>query len=67
MWWAVPEGVTEFSTWREVTTVYHEGVPGHHLQVSQTLLRADTAQPLAAAALLVLRATARAGRCTPSG
>jgi uncharacterized protein (DUF885 family) len=42
MWWAVPEGITEFSTWREVTTVYHEGVPGHHLQVSQTLLRADT-------------------------
>jgi uncharacterized protein (DUF885 family) len=42
MWWAVPEGVTEFSTWREVTTVYHEGVPGHHLQISQTLVRADT-------------------------
>jgi uncharacterized protein (DUF885 family) len=42
MWWAVPEGITEFSTWREVTTVYHEGAPGHHLQVSQTLLRADT-------------------------
>ena len=41
MWWAVPEGMTEFSTWREVTTVYHEGVPGHHLQISQTLLRAD--------------------------
>ncbi|MBL7261833.1 DUF885 domain-containing protein [Paractinoplanes lichenicola] len=41
MWWAVPEGITEFSTWREVTTVYHEGVPGHHLQVSQALLRAD--------------------------
>jgi uncharacterized protein (DUF885 family) len=42
MWWAVPEGVTEFSTWREVTTVYHEGVPGHHLQVSQTMLRAES-------------------------
>ncbi len=42
MWWAVPEGVAEFSTWREVTTVYHEGAPGHHLQVSQALLRADT-------------------------
>ncbi|MFC7278215.1 DUF885 domain-containing protein [Paractinoplanes rhizophilus] len=41
MWWAVPEGITEFSTWREVTTVYHEGVPGHHLQVSQTMLRKD--------------------------
>lgn len=33
MWWAVPEGITDFSTWQEVTTVYHEGVPGHHLQV----------------------------------
>ena len=42
MWWAVPEGQDSFSTWREVTTVYHEGVPGHHLQISQTLLRADT-------------------------
>ncbi|GAB1695062.1 DUF885 domain-containing protein [Krasilnikovia sp. M28-CT-15] len=41
MWWAVPEGMTEFSTWREVTTVYHEGVPGHHLQVAQTQVRAD--------------------------
>jgi uncharacterized protein (DUF885 family) len=41
MWWAVPEGITEFSTWREVTTVYHEGVPGHHLQVSQAVLRTD--------------------------
>jgi uncharacterized protein (DUF885 family) len=35
MWWSVPEGVTEFSTWRERTTVYHEGVPGHHLQIGQ--------------------------------
>jgi uncharacterized protein (DUF885 family) len=42
MWWAVPETQQQFSTWREVTTVYHEGVPGHHLQISQTLLRADS-------------------------
>jgi uncharacterized protein (DUF885 family) len=28
MWWSVPVGETEFSTWRETTTVYHEGVPG---------------------------------------
>ena len=41
MWWAVPEGITTFSTWREVTTVYHEGVPGHHLQVAQTAYRKD--------------------------
>jgi len=38
MWWSVPEGVTEFDTWRELTTVYHEGVPGHHLQVGQATL-----------------------------
>ena len=41
MWWAVPEGNTEFATWKEVTTVYHEGVPGHHLQVGQTQVRAE--------------------------
>lgn len=41
MWWAVPQGVTDFSTWREVTTVFHEGVPGHHLQVGQTAVRAE--------------------------
>ena len=41
MWWAVPAGITDFSTWREVTTVYHEGVPGHHLQVAQTAVRAE--------------------------
>ncbi|HEV8175663.1 MAG TPA: DUF885 domain-containing protein [Actinoplanes sp.] len=41
MWWAVPEGDDEFATWKEVTTVYHEGVPGHHLQIGQTHLRAE--------------------------
>jgi uncharacterized protein (DUF885 family) len=37
MWWSVPEDVESFTTWRELTTVYHEGVPGHHLQVGQTV------------------------------
>ena len=37
MWWSVPDGIDTFATWKEVTTVYHEGAPGHHLQVSQTL------------------------------
>ena len=37
MWWSVPEGVTEFDTWREKTTVFHEGVPGHHLQLGQAV------------------------------
>jgi uncharacterized protein (DUF885 family) len=37
MWWSVPRGVTTFDTWRELTTVYHEGVPGHHLQIAQAV------------------------------
>jgi uncharacterized protein (DUF885 family) len=41
MWWAVADGVEEFSTWREVTTVYHEGVPGHHLQVAQAVYQRE--------------------------
>ncbi|HWV27248.1 MAG TPA: DUF885 domain-containing protein [Aeromicrobium sp.] len=42
MWWSVPEGVTEFQTWRELTTVYHEGVPGHHLQCGLAVHHRDT-------------------------
>ncbi len=38
MWWSVPPGVTEFDTWRELTTVYHEGVPGHHLHIGQAVV-----------------------------
>jgi uncharacterized protein (DUF885 family) len=41
MWWAVPEGEDRFATWQQTTTVFHEGVPGHHLQVAQTVYRAD--------------------------
>ena len=41
MWWAVPDGITSFSTWRQKTTVFHEGVPGHHLQVAQTAYRSE--------------------------
>lgn len=42
MWWSVPEGVTEFAAWQEKTTVYHEGVPGHHLQMGQASYLADS-------------------------
>jgi len=42
MWWSVPEGVETFDTWRETTTVYHEGVPGHHLQVAQATFIRET-------------------------
>jgi len=42
MWWSVPPDVTTFNTWREKTTVYHEGVPGHHLQIGQAVYLRDT-------------------------
>ena len=42
MWWDVPHGVEDFYTWAETTTVYHEGVPGHHLQIAQTVFRAES-------------------------
>lgn len=42
MWWSVPVGVTRFNTWRETTTVYHEGIPGHHLQLGQAVYNRAT-------------------------
>ena len=41
MWWSVPADRESFSTWRETTTVYHEGVPGHHLQIATAVHNAD--------------------------
>jgi uncharacterized protein (DUF885 family) len=42
MWWSVEEGRETFSTWREVTTVYHEGVPGHHLQIATAVYERES-------------------------
>lgn len=41
MWWSVPEGEDTFGLWRELTTVYHEGAPGHHLQHAFALANSD--------------------------
>jgi uncharacterized protein (DUF885 family) len=41
MWWSVPPGVHTFHTWQETTTVFHEGVPGHHLQVGRAVVSSD--------------------------
>lgn len=41
MWWSIPEGLEKLTTWRETTTVFHEGVPGHHLQIAQAVYRSD--------------------------
>jgi uncharacterized protein (DUF885 family) len=42
MWWSVPDGVETFSTWKEVTVVYHEGVPGHHLQSAHAMAERES-------------------------
>ncbi|WP_407650250.1 DUF885 domain-containing protein [Actinomarinicola tropica] len=39
--WYPTLGKTRFPLWREVSICYHEGVPGHHLQIAQTKLLAD--------------------------
>lgn len=41
MWFSFTDDHKIFSTWRETTTVFHEGVPGHHLQSAQAVYRAD--------------------------
>lgn len=41
MWWSVPAGEDTFHTWQELTTVYHEGVPGHHLQLGMAIAQRE--------------------------
>jgi uncharacterized protein (DUF885 family) len=39
--WYPTLGKTRFPLWGEVSIAYHEGVPGHHLQVAQVMYLAD--------------------------
>jgi len=41
MWWSLPPSRDEFVTWRETSTVYHEGAPGHHLQIATAVDRSE--------------------------
>ena len=41
--WYPTLGKTRFPLWGEVSICYHEGVPGHHLQVAQVRYLADAA------------------------
>ncbi|MCP2343292.1 DUF885 domain-containing protein [Actinomadura rupiterrae] len=42
VWWTVPAPDTEMITWTVPATMYHEGVPGHHLQLGATTLNTTT-------------------------
>jgi uncharacterized protein (DUF885 family) len=42
MWFSNPPQQVEFPTWREVTTIYHEGAPGHHLQLGTAVAQAGS-------------------------
>ena len=53
MWWSVPAGIDTFSTWKEVTTVYH-GVPRPPPADRAGRDRAGEPEPLAAADVLGL-------------
>jgi uncharacterized protein (DUF885 family) len=35
--WYPTMGTTRFPLWKEVSTCYHEAVPGHHLQIAQVV------------------------------
>jgi uncharacterized protein (DUF885 family) len=40
-WWPLG-GRDRFATWSELSIVFHEGVPGHHLQLGATRVAGDT-------------------------
>lgn len=37
-WWPLGGRTERFTTWNELTVVFHEGVPGHHLQDGGTVV-----------------------------
>jgi uncharacterized protein (DUF885 family) len=41
MWWSLPADKHEFTVWRETSIVYHEGAPGHHLQIATAVNQAE--------------------------
>ncbi|WP_328473474.1 DUF885 domain-containing protein [Actinoplanes sp. NBC_00393] len=46
VWWFLPEGQNSFPTWYAYSTAYHEGVPGHHLQIGAEACRGGLGQRL---------------------
>ena len=38
IWWPSRKVAGPFATWRERTTMFHEGIPGHHLQMGMAVI-----------------------------
>jgi uncharacterized protein (DUF885 family) len=38
VWWTVPDPAADIVTWSVPAIMFHEGVPGHHLQLGTTVL-----------------------------
>ncbi|MDN8578101.1 DUF885 domain-containing protein [Corynebacterium sanguinis] len=37
LWWSMPEGSQALHTWHELTHIFHQGAPGHHVQSATAL------------------------------
>jgi len=46
VWWQLPEDQKLFPTWHAYSTAYHEGVPGHHLQIGYEACQGELGQRL---------------------
>ncbi|MDR3151889.1 MAG: DUF885 domain-containing protein, partial [Bifidobacteriaceae bacterium] len=53
MWWSIPEGVETQYKWNSKSTIFHEGVPGHHLQVGLQVYLKDKLNDWQRMALLI--------------
>jgi uncharacterized protein (DUF885 family) len=42
VWWSVPDADSEVVTWSVPATMFHEGAPGHHLQLGTTTFNTAT-------------------------
>ena len=42
LWWSMPEGMDAPHTWHELTHVFHQGAPGHHVQIATALGQRQT-------------------------
>ncbi|GAE80484.1 hypothetical protein JCM18920_2163 [Cutibacterium acnes JCM 18920] len=65
MWWSVPDDANTFTTWRELTTVYHEALQAITCRLHRPSRPARNSIP--GAATTGRRVMGKAGPSMPSG